>query len=247
MWESLSRLGRRWRYAAPHSASDDTAARAAAGQVASLHVAPRAPPLLIVLPIATGAGLVTYILAGVSLPLAIGAVAAVGAGLWLAAMPRLSIAAKRNIRTRVGIGLCSGFLATVAYDLTRYGIVAVAGLTFRPFHVWSLFGAALIGERASEISKFVVGAGFHLANGLGFAIAYLLLVRRPSILTGLLWAGGLEFAMVLLYPRWLDLSRFGEFLTVSILGHAAYGCVLGLTARELLRRSPRTVPGRSVP
>ena len=160
-------------------------------------------------------------------------------------MPRLSVAAKRSIRTRIGIGLRSGLLATFAYDFTRYGIVAVAGLTFRPFHALSLFGAALIGEEASETWRYVVGAGFHLANGLGFAVAYLLLIRRPGVLSGLVWAGGLEFAMLLLYPRWLDVGRFGEFLTVSVLGHAAYGCVLGLTARQLLRRPLRAPVGRS--
>ena len=40
--------------------------------------------------------------------------------------------------------------------------------------------------------------------------------------------------MLSIYPGWLHPRAFGEFVSVSMLGHVVYGSVLGITARRLL-------------
>jgi hypothetical protein len=201
--------------------------------------------VLLLLPLATGAALAIFILSGIPLPVAAAGVAAIGATAWFAAAFVLPRAAKRKLGLRVRVGFWSGVVATFAYDATRYGLVSIAALSFRPFHVWRLFGATFVGSDAPDELQIAVGALFHLSNGVGFAVAYALLVPRPGLITGLIWAALLELAMVSLYPSWLQLRAIGEFLTVSIAGHAAYGSVLGLTARRLLR-SAGNPPGLPV-
>jgi hypothetical protein len=88
-----------------------------------------------------------------------------------------------------------------------------------------------------------VGVGYHYLNGLCFAAGYSLLFRGRPFALGIAWAMGLEAAMLLVYPRWLPaLGRvLGEFTVVSMIGHVAYGTVLGLVAQfapPLLRRRP---------
>jgi hypothetical protein len=56
--------------------------------------------------------------------------------------------------------------------------------------------------------------------------------------------------MATLYPSWLRIQQFGEFLQVSALGHVVYGSVLGLVAAAGVARfassDPRTPPGPGV-
>ena len=59
-------------------------------------------------------------------------------------------------------------------------------------------------------------------------------VKRPHPVTGVLWALGLEAAMALLYPSFLIIKQYGEFLTMSVLGHVCYGLVIGAWARHRL-------------
>jgi hypothetical protein len=56
-------------------------------------------------------------------------------------------------------------------------------------------------------------------------------------LTGVAWAALLEVFMVTLYPGWLGLRALEEFLSVSIVGHAVYGVVLGATAGAWCRHA----------
>ena len=130
------------------------------------------------------------------------------------------------IQRRVLVGLVAGILATLAYDLSRYLVVTLFPIAFWPFHVFTIFGQLLIG-RASRGLLFFVGWLYHMANGAGFAVCYTILFPRPGILSGLIFAAVLEFLMISLYPSWLGFKAYGEFFTVSIVGHASYGLALG--------------------
>lgn len=186
--------------------------------------------------LATGAGLLAYILAGVSLPLGVAFVGVwtlvVATGVWR----RSDVLVRAHIRRRVAIGLIAGLLATIAYDLSRALLVEYANFAFRPFDTFTLFGQALLGTGDRGLWVVAAGLSFHLANGLGFAVAYALCLGERGVRAGIAWAFVLELAMVTVYPGWLGLKALDEFMQVSVLGHLAYGSVLGFVTQHMVRR-----------
>lgn len=190
---------------------------------------------LLVLPIAGGLGLVVHILTRVSLSLAFAVLAAAGVLAWSLLLPRADPSTRTQLLQRVRVGLLAGLVGTLLYDAARYGIVALLSFSIEPFHVWLLFGRAIIGFAPPEAAAFAVGTAFHLVNGIGFGVAFTLLVRRPTWWRGVLWGLGLELAMALLYPGWLRLTQLQEFMTMSVLGHIVYGGTLGAVAAIALR------------
>ncbi|MGA9815307.1 MAG: hypothetical protein WBQ64_21190 [Terriglobales bacterium] len=184
------------------------------------------------LPLATGAGLVVYILSRTSLWYGIAATALIGitagAIVWRKSSPQMHTI----IRQRALVGIGAGLLATFAYDLSRLLLVTIFHYKFWPFDVFPIFGRLLVGANAPRTLQVATGWLYHLTNGSGFGAAYMFLFPRPHILTGLLWAAALELCMVTLYPGWLGLKALDEFLRASVLGHAAYGIVLGLAAQR---------------
>jgi hypothetical protein len=197
-------------------------------------VAARRRVVLALLPLATGGGLTLMILTGVSLRVASAGLLVGGAAVWVWTLRAMSPDSRGWLRSRVTAGIRVGLPAVLAYDAARYGLVSIASLSFAPFHVFSLFGQALLGPSTPEGLAFVAGTLFHLANGLGFAIAYMIAVKRPNIVSGIAWALVLETAMLLLYPVWLGSLLPGEFVPVSIAGHVAYGSVLGVLGQRVV-------------
>jgi hypothetical protein len=149
---------------------------------------------------------------------------------------RMSPERRRRFVRRVGAGAIAGFVATLAYDAARYGLVEIAGMTIKPFEAWRLFGLALTDVDQSSALAFAVGTAFHLSNGIGFGIAYTVAFGTRGPLAGIAFALALETFMVSVYPGWLGLRALDEFLQVTIFGHVVYGAVLGWLARSLLRR-----------
>jgi hypothetical protein len=204
-------------------------------------VTPTVPALrrrifLIGLPMAGGAGLVVHILTDVSLPLAIGVVALLGAGVFGFVLSRMDPAGRRALRRRAGVGLIAGVIGTLAYDAARYGVVALFEMSFKPFHVFHVFGELFIGTNHPEALIFAVGTLYHVSNGTFFGLAYTLVLRRPSWWTGALWGVGLELCMAFLYPSWLRIQMLREFLEISAIGHVVYGSTLGVVAAIGIRR-----------
>jgi hypothetical protein len=183
----------------------------------------------------SGAALVVTVLTRVSLGLTLlcGAVcvAALGRHSWQRLTPAVRPVAVERIRA----GLLAGLVATAAYDLARLVLVEAAGLRIWPFDTFPLFGRAILGDTAPPAAVLAVGVAYHYLNGACFAAAYALLFRRRTFALGVLWALGLEAAMLLVYPRWLPaLGRvLGEFTVVSLVGHLAYGTTLGLIVQRL--------------
>lgn len=192
---------------------------------------------------ATGGALVVHITSKVSLALAVVSLFAVAAGVFGLVVHRLDPARQVILRRQMRVGAAAGLLATIAYDVARFGTVAALDLSFEPFHVFELFGQALLGADVSGPIAFGAGAAYHLTNGMGFGIAFALLVRRPTIAKGLLWAMFLELAMAVFYPSWLQLQAVGEFLQVSVVGHAVYGVTLAVLTRRWLVTSVSPEPG----
>ncbi len=187
----------------------------------------------------TGAALVITILFRTSLKLTLIAVFVVTAGLATASLRRAAPPVRRELLRRLRVGALAGVSATIAYDITRFGLVSLTSLTIKPFHALAVFGQMLVGEHAPAWAIAIAGIGYHVTNGVTFSIAYTLVVRRPSVLTGLIWAAVLECFMITLYPGWLNIEKVDELALVSILGHVAFGATLGLTARMLLDEGRR--------
>jgi hypothetical protein len=192
----------------------------------------------------TGLALASYIIAGISLGLALLVVVAAGGfggrHLWV----RTSPARQEIARGRALAGLRGGLLALLTYDLSRWILVELLGFGFWPFDIFGAFGSALWGPGAQGWWVQASGVAFHVANGLGFAVGYTLLFGKRGPLAGIGFALGLEAAMVALYPGWLRIAAIDEFLQVSMVGHVVYGATLGWSTRRLLER--RTLRGQGL-
>lgn len=189
----------------------------------------------------TGAALVGHLLVGLPLNLAVAAgllvvvgsllaVGGTGVGAWL--------------RPLVVAGLLVGMLATLAYDLSRLAVVEFTGSPTSPFEAWRLFGIALIGPGAPATAHWAVGTAFHLTNGLLFAVAYTVWLGDRGVGWGIGYALCLEACMLGLYPGWLQIRDYAEFVQVSVIGHVVYGTVLGLSAQRMVTQLRAAGPAR---
>jgi hypothetical protein len=190
--------------------------------------------LIALVPLVTGAALLVHILVDVALPLGVAAAFAGALGLATVTWRRLATDMRAALRRRALVGIAIGLVATLAYDLTRLALVWTVGFQFNPFETIRVFGQLLVGVEQPQGIVFAAGALYHFANGIGFATALVLFVRRPRVRHGLAWAAMLELIMVSLYPGWLNLAAVDELVSVSLVGHAAYGLTMGLLARRLV-------------
>lgn len=197
--------------------------------------------LLAVLPLASGAALLVHVLGGISLGLAllVGGIIifSVGFFTWRGLAPP----ARAELTRRVKAGLLAGLLGTLAYDFARWVIVTVFHYTFWPFDIFPLFGYAIAGPNLTPGLATAIGVLYHYTNGLFFAAAYAILFAPRSWWIGILWALGLETLMLSIYPGWLHIQAYNEFLSVSMVGHLTYGTVLGAVSRwSWARQKPHT-------
>jgi hypothetical protein len=175
--------------------------------------------LLASLPVSTGVAvlvtitMVKHSLLWPSLVLLAGTGASAAAVAW-----RLQPVARQWLRRQVRTGVLAGMAATAAYDLVRYGLVVLASWSVDPFKTFPLFGRLLLGQAAPAAALWVAGSAYHLLNGLGLAVGYLLVVPSPGLVSAVIWALMLETFTILLYPDWLGLSAVGEFFSVSMAG-----------------------------
>lgn len=193
--------------------------------------------LLTVLPCTGGCAVAVLILTNISLWLAAGAVALLGAGAARIALRRADAEQRAWLVQRARHGAIAGVAAVAAYDVIRYGIKAVASLSLSPFHAIAMFGEHFVGSDASTTAQYAVGGIYHLLTGVGFIVAYAIVFRRARWRTALAWATALEASALLLYPGWLGMQSVNEFAAVSIGGHFAFGTVAALSLNVLERRA----------
>lgn len=146
-------------------------------------------------------------------------------------------AARRDpeLSRRLAVGLWAGGFATAVYDLAR---VPVAHAGVPVFKAISYFGTVILGVERPGLASEVVGWSYHFSNGVGFAMMYAVLVRRPGILGAVAWGVLLEAAMLSTpYAEVFGYRVSPAFLAVTISAHVCYG--LGLWA------SARLLPGRA--
>ncbi len=192
---------------------------------------------LVLLPLTSGLVLIAFAVFKLPVwPVTLGLVA-FGIAVWTIVLSRLTGSERRHLVRHVGNGALAGLLATLAYDATRYGLVALMSWSISPFAAFERFGQAMLGAEATGPGVVVAGVAFHLTNGIAFGASYAIFVRRPSIATGIGWAVTLEILMLLVYPELLGAALPGEFLPMSLAGHLAFGATLGIFLRRRFRPS----------
>lgn len=187
--------------------------------------------------LASGASLLVYLLAGLSLRWTFVALGLAGIAVATVVIRGLPTPRRRQVLRRIVIGAIAGAAATAAYDGVRVTLVDIAGFSLKPFEAWRLFGLALAETDQTSTGVFVLGTAFHVINGVAFGVAYAVAFGRKGIWAGIVWALVLEAFMVSVYPGWLGLKAMDEFVSVSVAGHLVYGTVLGGLAKLLLVRS----------
>lgn len=193
-------------------------------------------PLLAFGALGSGVALIVSLVSGA--PLWVPLLAAMGAATLLVGFrwSHATSAERARLAAQMKTGVAAGLAATAAYDVSRWTLVLAGRMELSPFGAFPLFGELLVGD-APVPALIVLGALYHLWNGIAFAVAYCFLVGGRDWRLGVLWGLGLEAAMLTVYPGWLRLDDvLEEFVTMSFLGHVAYGTVLGLVAQRRLAR-----------
>jgi hypothetical protein len=187
----------------------------------------------------SGAALVVHILTGFSLRYGLALTASTLACGMLAVWLRLAPGKRRQLLWMVGIGAGSGVLATVTYDATKFVLSQLDPSPYDPFALTHTFGVLFVGASAPQALIYASGIGFHVLNGISFAIAFCFLFGRRGILAGVAWGVFLELFQLTLYPGWLDIRFYREFAAIGSLSHLVYGAVLGTCCRAGLRQLTR--------
>jgi hypothetical protein len=198
-----------------------------------------------VVALGSGAALLSTIVLRVPLQYSLLAAVALWIALFLLALARRRVNPRSVVVRHIAAGAVAGFGATLAYDVSRVFLSQLDPAPYNPFEAIRVFGVLLTGSEMANSSGavMVVGSLYHLLNGTSFGVAYaLILGHRMSspgraLVAGTAWGVGLELFQLTVYPGWLNIKAYDEFLRVSFLGHVVYGAVLGLTCRTLLARS----------
>ncbi|HLE88521.1 MAG TPA: hypothetical protein VI733_00535 [Candidatus Limnocylindria bacterium] len=203
----------------------------------------RLRPILALGGLFSGVALLLYLLAGVSLNLALLVTSLVLVGALVVVLRLSTAAGRRWVLLAAFGGLASGLVATIAYDVAKTALSQLDPSPYDPFHAIAVFGELILGSQADATPIVVAGAAFHLLNGSSFGVAYAFLFARDgritvrrALATGITWGLFLETFQLTLYPGWLDIRFYQEFVTISALGHVVYGATLGLLARIVLQR-----------
>jgi hypothetical protein len=135
---------------------------------------------------------------------------------------------------RLAAGLLAGAMGLVAYDLVRL-VILLAGVPFNPFRPIEVFGLLILDRYQDTTLTKAVGWGFHIWNGLAFAVMYTLTLGRGRMPWAIGWSMVLEGAMLSSYPSLFQIVRDWAFVLVSLVGHLCYGLALGATARRTVK------------
>lgn len=140
---------------------------------------------------------------------------------------------------RIVAGLWAGALATFTYDVVRVPIAAAGVPVFKAI---SYFGTLILEQSRPTLASELAGWGYHLSNGVGFGLMYLVMVRRPRLWSAMLWGVTLEAAMLATpYAEIFGYRMTPEFLAITLGSHLVYGATLwaGYLGWQRLRSSSR--------
>lgn len=196
---------------------------------------PRARRIVGAAALFSGAALVAHILSGVSLRLSLLFTTLLLVGAVVMTLRRAPAEHRGRARRIAAAGVLAGVVATAAYDGTKYVLSIGVTTAFNPFEAIRAFGHLLAGPAASPALVIAAGAAFHLLNGISFGVAYAFLFRRRGLWSGIAWGLFLELFQLTLFPGWLDIRAYREFIQISAAAHLVYGALLSVVSRLVLR------------
>jgi hypothetical protein len=188
----------------------------------------------------SGAALVAHILSGISLRLTLAFTATLLLLAIVLIARRGGLQERLLVRRKLLAAVAAGIAATATYDASKFALSYGTTGFYNPFEAIRVFGTLLAGPSASPAAVLGAGTAFHVLNGVSFGVAFCFLFRRWSILHGIGWGLFLEAFQVALFPGWLDIRAYQEFVRISAVAHLVYGATLSVVARVLMRdrRSP---------
>jgi hypothetical protein len=136
---------------------------------------------------------------------------------------------------RLFVGAWAGLVATFAYDAIRGLLLLVGIISFDPYLSHPVFGMLITNQPETSTLAIVIGWLYHYWNGIGFGIMYTLVAGRASWLYAIVWALLLEIAWLTALPSVLSFHLNAGFIFMSLVGHLAYGAVLGLLAVRFIK------------
>lgn len=136
---------------------------------------------------------------------------------------------------RLVVGALAGLAATAAYDLVRLLLRWSGAIGFDPFITHPIFGQLITGAPLTSSVALAAGWAYHVWNGVGFAVMYTLIAGPALPIYALGWALFLEIAWLTALPSALNFTLRPDLILVSLIGHTAYGIVLGLIAHRWIR------------
>ena len=124
-------------------------------------------------------------------------------------------------------GVVGGVLGAVAYDLVRVPFLLVGLRLLSPI---DSYGVLVAGASTSSPLTSFLGWCYHFSDGIGFGVAYAVVMRGRNWKWGLLWGSTLEsISLVTPLGGFYGLRSSGLAIFGAYLGHLAYGAVLGKT------------------
>lgn len=132
----------------------------------------------------------------------------------------------------LAVGLLGGLIATMVYDAARFVLNRTLFTHYNSFTSIYIFGSWITGKETSTPQAAVAGWTYHYWNGLSIALFYTLTFGRRHWLYAVGYALIMEAFMLGLFPFFLQVSDKLDFIALSMLGHLAYGVVLGLIAQK---------------
>jgi hypothetical protein len=175
----------------------------------------------------------------------------------LIALMGLAVADKffgnKNLWRGVTLGIWSGFIAAIAYDIFRLPFVFSKQLgldSFIPamnlFKVFPRFGAMILNQPIEQtnysLAAHLVGWIYHFSNGITFGIMYVALVgcvSRRSWAWGVVMAVGLETGMLLTpYPGYFSIPISLAFILATLTAHTIFGIVMGASVERAVKLRP---------
>lgn len=133
---------------------------------------------------------------------------------------------------RMYVGLVSGALGTVAYDVLRAVLLVTGIFRHNLFAVIPIFGSLATGLPVSSPVAVAGGWAYHVWNGVTFAGMYGIAAGRAHWGWGVFFGMALEAAYMGVIPGLTRVSPDTAFVVASIGGHAAYGAVVGLVCQH---------------
>lgn len=135
-----------------------------------------------------------------------------------------------GLRSTLALGAAGGVLGTIGYDVFRVPFV-VSGL--RLFAPIESYGVLLTGAHSSRPATAFAGWCYHLANGVGFGIAYGMVMRGRNRWWGVLWALVLETATVATpFATMYGLRGKWDIIGIAYAAHVFYGLPLGYVVEK---------------